>query len=155
MLQFGLQDLRDKEHPMYLVQLPAATKCCSSKCKVQLDEFLINIIRPSTTNVSLLVFPVEFPRKRGALGFHASQCCLHQGHIHQAAQGSHPTALPFPRLWGKAAHPICFSWGWSSPLCLCTLSSASCPRCGKPRGISEAHAVTGVKSQAFGQFRKP
>jgi len=64
--------------------------------EVQLDEFPVPTIRLITINLSLLVFPIECPRKRGALGFHASQCRLHQRHIHQPAQGGHPTALHLP-----------------------------------------------------------
>lgn len=137
-----------------LVQLPTATECCSSKCKAQLDEFLINIIRRITVSMSLLVFPMEFPRKRGALGFHASVLSPSGSHP-PTSTGQSPHSTPFPRLWGKSSHPICFSWGWCSSLCLCAPSPATCPRRGKPRAVSEVHAVTRVKSQAFRQFRKP
>lgn len=72
-----------------------------------------------------------------------------------ASTGRSPRSTPFPRLWGKSAHPIHFSWGQCNPLCLCTPSPGSCLRRGKPRAIAEVPAVTGVKSQALGQFRKP
>lgn len=49
--------------PHVLVQLSTVPQCCSSKYEVQLDEFLINMTRLITVNVSLLVFPTEIPRE--------------------------------------------------------------------------------------------
>lgn len=78
--------------------------------------------------------------KRGALGFHTSWQCLHQGHIQEAAQGAHPT-VPLSQALGQSNQPYTLS--------LCPIPSLA-TETWKTQSRSELRTAAGTKSKAWG-----
>lgn len=93
---------------------------------------------------------MQFPRE-GLWAFMPHRVTLHQGLTHQAAQRVTPE---HPLSWALGCQPT----PTASPGVGTALSASAphlLPESGKPRADSEVSAVTGVKSQVFGQFRNP